>query len=100
MTVTESELAGLLPVEIAWWMVVKWRWQPGNWILVLTRTAQLVAGLAVRAAAGTNVVWGVTQAHLAVNELAPFTDEMNRLLRVFDGLPPIRWNQDRPDVRR
>ena len=56
VTINDSTLVAVLPVEIAWWFVWRYGWAPSGWILVLSNRAELVAGLAVRAAAGVNLV--------------------------------------------
>ena len=93
VTVTDSTLMALLPVEFAWWFVWRCGWAPAGWILVLSNRAELVAGLAVRAAAGVNIVWGVTRADTAMEDLAVHQTEVMRLITICDGLPPVRWTQ-------
>ena len=99
ITVTESTLVAALPLEVAWWFVWRCGWQPAGWLLVMTNRAQLVAGLAVRAAAGTNIVWGMhgleCTDQLATDDLNPHAEELTRLIKICDGLPPVKWAQGR-----
>ena len=94
ITVTDSTVVAVAPVEFAWWFVWRLGWAPTGWIMVLSNRAELVAGLAVRAAAGVNVVWGITRPEVqAMEDLPPYETELRRLITISDGLPPIRWTQ-------
>ena len=94
ITVTDSTVVAVVPVEFAWWFVWRLGWAPTGWIMVLSNRAELAAGLAVRAAAGVNVVWGITKPEVqTMEDLPPYETELRRLITISDGLPPIRWTQ-------
>jgi hypothetical protein len=83
----------LLPVEVGWWFVHRCGWATTAWCLVLSNRPELVAGLAVRAATGVNLVWGILRPDTAVADLKQYDTELRALIKICDGLPPLRWDQ-------
>jgi hypothetical protein len=100
ITTTESTLVAVMPLEFAWWFVFRVGWAPAGWIMVLSNRAELVAGLAVRAAAGVNIVWGIVRPDTGMDDVGAHQVELMRLIKICDGLPPVKWDQGSTIRRR
>ena len=93
-TVLETGLYHVLPLELAWWWLFRSGLQPGGWVLLLGNKANLAGALAVRAGAGLNLTWGVLDVDGEdVGELDPHVTELQRQVKIADGLPPVNWIQ-------
>ena len=96
ITVTPREdMKGLLPIEVAWWWLFKVGVRSGQWVFLVSAEARLAAELLVRAGVGLNVMWGIP--YLDDNTVEALTEPMNDLtgkVKVADGLPPVRWDQE------
>ena len=94
ITVLDTHLYYLLPLEVAWWFLWRYGLMPGGWVAVISNKPQLVGALMVRAGTGLNVLWGIPEADVETeDELNPYVDALQMQLRVADGLPPVQWNQ-------
>ena len=104
ITILDTGLYHLLPLEVAWWFLWKCNIQPGSWVVVITNKPNLVGSLAVRAGVGLNLLWGVSEVEVEdTTDLNPYVDALQAQVRVADGLPPVQWNQSfkapLPDLR-
>ena len=84
----------ILPLEVAWWWLVKSGVTVSAWVLVVTTAAQLLGQLAQRAGVGLNITWlSVDQAlEPTMEALSPLADGLRREVKVADGLPPVAWS--------
>jgi hypothetical protein len=83
----------ILPLEVAWWWLVKSGVAVSSWVLVVTTAVPLVGQLAQRAGVGLNMTWlSVDQAlEPTIEALTPLADGLRREVKVADGLPPVAW---------
>ena len=85
----------VLPMEVAWWWLVRCGVVAASWVLMVTTKPELVGHLAQRAGAGLNLTWLNVEAagDVTAEGLAPLGDAVRREVKVADGLVPVNWIQ-------
>ena len=92
---SRTDMKGLLPIEVAWWWLFKVGVRSGQWVFLVSAEARLAAELVIRAGVGLNVMWGIPYLDdTSVEALADPMSDLTGKVRVADGLPPVRWEQE------
>ena len=96
LTINDSTLVHVLPLEVTYWWLVRSGVQPAAWVLILSSSAMLVGHLAQRAGVGLNMTWLHPEAPVepSLEALQPLGDALRREVRVADGIAPVNWGQD------
>ena len=100
ITLGQSGLVHLMPVELAGWLLRVLNAEAGVWVLILSTEGHLPAGLAMRGPMGVNITLGLTQYTSdeleKVKETSPFV--VGRVKQSCH-LPRVQWGEPRAAVR-
>ena len=100
ITLGQSGLVHLMPVELAGWLLRVLNAEAGVWVLILSTEGHLPAGLAMRGSMGVNITLGLTQYTSdeleKVKETSPFV--VGRVKQSCH-LPRVQWGEPRAAVR-